>query len=437
MSDPLIGHILLTLILILISALMTAAVGAVEAQNAAKLKADAEQGDARAKRVLPLVEVPAPFRFSAQVVSALCALLLGAFGTGHYAPAITYVLMRLPALAGHAVLVYTLVVILQALVLTWLYLVLGRLVPRRLAEQRPVQALRICLPFARFFIALLRPLIALASLCARGLLRALGMNGQAESDTVTEEEIRLMLDESEEEGLIESTEGEMIDNIFEFNNIQIYDVMTHRVDVETIDIEDSRDEITELIRRTGFSRFPVYEDNPDHIIGILYVKDFFLRSDQPIRALLKEPIFVPDSMICDDLFHKMQREHTHFAVVTDEYGSFLGIITLEDLLEEIVGNIYDEYDKRREYITPNPDGSWLISGRAELKDVEKALDIDLPEQDDFNTLGGLVLSVTAEIPRDGAQFEVEVAGLHIKVLRVSDRRIEETQVTLLPRDETP
>jgi putative hemolysin len=129
----------------------------------------------------------------------------------------------------------------------------------------------------------------------------------------------------------------------------------------------------------------------------------------------------------------MQREHTHFAVVTDEYGAFQGIVTLEDLIEEIVGNIYDEYDEKEDYIIPNPDGSWTISGRAELKDVEKALDLSLAEREEFNTLSGLILSETEEIPRDGEQFEVEVDGLHIQVLRVAERRIEETRVTKLPK----
>ena len=132
----------------------------------------------------------------------------------------------------------------------------------------------------------------------------------------------------------------------------------------------------------------------------------------------------------------MQREHIHFAMVTDEYGAFLGIVTLEDLIEEIVGNIYDEYDEREEYIVPNPDGSWNISGRAELKDVEKALGLELPEHEDFNTLSGLILSETEEIPRDGDQFTVDVDGLRIQVIRVEDRRIEETHVTILPEEKS-
>jgi putative hemolysin len=299
--------------------------------------------------------------------------------------------------------------------------------------QRAARVARQTAPLIALMSRVLRPAIWFLTRSAAGVLHLLGIRGDLAPDNATEEEIRMMLDESEEEGLIESTEGEMIDNIFEFNNIQIYDVMTHRVDVDSIDLHASREEITECIRTTGFSRFPVFEDTPDNIVGILYMKDFFLNQDTPLPQLIKEPIFVPDSMICDDLFRKMQREHTHFAVVTDEYGAFQGIVTLEDLIEEIVGNIYDEYDEKEDYIIPNPDGSWTISGRAELKDVEKALDLSLAEREEFNTLSGLILSETEEIPRDGEQFEVEVDGLHIQVLRVAERRIEETRVTKLPK----
>ena len=402
--DPLIWQLILQLVLILINAFFASAEIAVVSLNASKLKADAEEGDKRAAKLLRLLEAPTAF-LSNRGFTAIPAQSLNA-----------------------------LIVILITLVLGYFTLVLGELVPKRIAMQKPMQIARVAAPVVSALSVLMRPVIWFLSVSVTGVLRLFGLKNQARSDIVTEEDIRMMLDESEEEGLIESAEGEMIDNVFEFNNIQIYDVMTHRVDVKSINVEDSREEITELIRTTGFSRFPVYEDDQDNIIGVLYVKDFFLNQDTSLRQLLKEPIFVPDSMICDDLFRKLQKEHTHFAIVTDEYGSFLGIITMEDLIEEIVGNIYDEYDEKKDYIIPNPDGSWTISGRAELKDVEKVLDIELPEREEFNTLSGLILNETEEIPKEGDQFEVTVDGLRIQVLKVVDRRIEETRVSLLPTE---
>jgi len=431
--DPLIWQIVLQFILILINAFFAAAEIAVVSLNATKLRSDAEDGDERALRLLKLVEAPTAFLSAIQIGITLAGFLGSAFAASNFADRLTLWLTEAKGFTaiGPSAL-NTMIVILITIVLSYFTLVLGELVPKRIAMQKPMQVARITTPVVYVLSILLRPAIWFLSVSVTGVLRLFGMSNQTGSENVTEEDIRMMLDASEEEGLIESTEGEMIDNIFEFNNIEVYDVMTHRVDVEAIDVEEGRDEIIETIRETGYSRFPVYEEEPDRIIGILYVKDFFLNQDTPLRELLKEPIYVPDTMICDDLFQKMQKEHIHFAIVTDEYGSFLGVITLEDLIEEIVGNIYDEYDEKEDFIIPNADGTWTISGRAELKDVEKALDIELSDQEDFNTLGGLVLSETEEIPKDGDQFEVEVDGLHIQVLRVLDRRIEETRVSILP-----
>ena len=433
--DPLIWQLILQLLLILINAFFASTEIAVVSLNASKLRADAEEGDKRAAKLLRLLEAPTAFLSTIQIAITLAGLLGSAFAATNFSERLTnWLVLDRGFTALPAETLNTLIVILITLVLGYFTLVLGELVPKRIAMQKPMQIARIAAPVVSVLSVLMRPVIWLLSVSVTAVLRLFGLKNQAKSDIVTEEDIRMMLDESEEEGLIESAEGEMIDNIFEFNNIQIYDVMTHRVDVESIDVEDSREEITELIRSTGFSRFPVYEEDQDNIIGVLYVKDFFLNQDTPLRELLKEPIFVPDSMICDDLFRKMQREHIHFAIVTDEYGSFLGVITLEDLIEEIVGNIYDEYDEKEDYIIPNPDGTWTISGRAELKDVEKALDIELSEREEFNTLSGLILNETEEIPKGGDQFEVIVDGLRIEVLKVVDRRIEETRVSLLPTE---
>ena len=433
--DPLIWQLILQLLLILINAFFASAEIAVVSLNTAKLRADAEDGDKRAAKLLRLVESPTAFLSTIQIAITLAGLLGSAFAATNFADRLTTWLVQSQGFTALPVsTLNTIIVILITLVLGYFTLVLGELVPKRIAMQKPMQIARIASPVISALSVIMRPVIWFLSISVTGVLRLLGMKNQAKTDLVTEEDIRMMLDESEEEGLIESSEGEMIDNIFEFNNIQIYDVMTHRVDVESIDVEDSREKITELIRSTGYSRFPVYEEDQDNIIGILYVKDFFLNQEKSLRELLKEPLFVPDSMICDDLFRKMQQEHAHFAIVTDEYGSFLGVITMEDLLEEIVGNIYDEYDEKEDYIIPNPDGSWTISGRAELKDVEKALDIELPEREEFNTLSGLILNETEEIPKEGDQFEVLVDGLRIQVLKVVDRRIEETRVSLLPTE---
>ncbi len=429
--EPLIWQVLFQLFLILLIAILSAADAAMDEVNEAALRDAAEEGDAHAEKLVALLDQEERNREAIHSLNVLLLLFSGAFaafagvdrlsalGATH-----TFSEMQLQVLGA----------VVSVLVVGYVTIVLGIQLPRRIAEHTPVRTARATLPVVHAAAVIIMPIQWLLRVSATGIAWVLRVNESTQPENATEEEIRLMLDESEEEGLIESAEGEMIDNIFEFNNIQIYDVMTHRVDVQCIDVWESRERITEIIRATGYSRFPVFEGKGDHIIGLLYVKDFFLCADAPLRELLKEPIYVPDSMICDDLFRQMQHSNTHFAIVTDEYGAFLGIVTMEDLIEEIVGNIYDEYDKKNDYIQPQPDGIWRISGRTELKDVEKALDIELAERDEFTTLGGLILSETKEIPKDGDTFTVTVAGLRIQVLRVAGRRIEETLVSLLPEE---
>ena len=225
-------------------------------------------------------------------------------------------------------------------------------------------------------------------------------------DAVTEEDIMQMVDIGEEKGAIEADEREMIENIFEFNNMNAGDCMIHRKDITAIDIESTDAEILETIRQSGLSRFPVYEGSIDNVLGILTTRDYLLSRAEgrnvPLRALVRPAHFVPESVRTDVLFQEMQSRKQHMAIVVDEYGGTSGLITMEDLLEEIVGNIYDEFDPREEpEITRLSDGRWRVSGAAQLESVADALDIQLPTDEEYDTLGGLVFSRLTEIPSDG------------------------------------
>ncbi len=243
------------------------------------------------------------------------------------------------------------------------------------------------------------------------------------------EDIMQMVDIGEEKGAIEADEREMIENIFEFNNMNAGDCMIHRKDITAIDIESTDAEILETIRQSGLSRFPVYEGSIDNVLGILTTRDYLLsRADGrnvPLRALVRPAHFVPESVRTDVLFQEMQSRKQHMAIVVDEYGGTSGLITLEDLLEEIVGNIYDEFDPKEEpEITRLSGGRWRISGSAELESVANALDIQLPDDLEYDTLGGLVFSRLTEIPSDGEHPVVECFGLRISVEQIADRRVE-------------
>lgn len=244
-------------------------------------------------------------------------------------------------------------------------------------------------------------------------------------------EIMAMVEEGEESGAIERNEKELIENVFEFNNTTAEDVMIHRTDMVTLSLDDDEETILSAIRESGLSRFPVYQGNVDDIVGILstrqYLLNFHVERPQELRALLRPAYFVPETVRADVLFRDMQSKKIHMAVVVDEYGGTSGLVTLEDLLEELVGNIYDEFDPQAEQeIIQLEENLWRVSGSADLEELAEAMDFQLPEDEDrdYDTLGGLVFAQLAVIPEDGSRPVVEALGLRIRVEELCDRRVE-------------
>jgi len=250
-------------------------------------------------------------------------------------------------------------------------------------------------------------------------------------DQVSEDNIMAMVEEGEESGAIQSNEKELIENVFEFNNMTARDVMVHRTDMVTLSLDDDEGEIINTIQQSGLSRFPVYEEDVDDIIGVLTAREsllnFRLAQPKPMKELLRPAYFVPETVSADVLFRDMQGKKTHMALVVDEYGGTSGLVTLEDLLEELVGNIYDEFDPQEELdMIRLDDGRWRVSGSADLEELAEAMGFDLPEEEelDYDTLGGLVFSQLSVIPEDGSRPTVEVLGLRIQVEDLCDRRVE-------------
>ncbi|MBQ1352253.1 MAG: HlyC/CorC family transporter, partial [Oscillospiraceae bacterium] len=317
-------------------------------------------------------------------------------------------------------------------------LVLGELVPKRLAMKYPVKVAGMTSGVIRGTAVVFKPLIWLLSVSTNGILRILHIDPNEEGSDVSEDEIRLMVDIGEEKGTIESSEKTMIENVFAFNNMTDEDVMIHRTDMEAIWVEETPEEIVNTIERTGLSRFPVYEEDADDIIGILSTRQYLLNAHRgtpkPLRKILRPAYFVPESVRTDILFHDMQMKKVHMAIVVDEYGGTSGLVTMEDLLEEIVGNIYDEFDPQDEQeITKIEENLWRIAGSTELENIAEALDISLPLEEEYDTLGGLVFTQLAMIPEDGTQLTVDVCGLHIQVKEIAERRVEWALVSKLSK----
>ena len=248
---------------------------------------------------------------------------------------------------------------------------------------------------------------------------------------VSEDNIMAMVEEGEESGTIQSNEKEFIENVFEFDNTTAKDVMVHRTDMVTLPLDAEEGAILEIIRQSGLSRFPVYGEDIDDIVGVLSTREYLLNFQEadpkPLKELLRPAYFVPETVAADVLFRDMQGKKTHLALVVDEYGGTSGLVTLEDLLEELVGNIYDEFDPQEEQEIIQLDGErWRVSGSADLEELAEAMGFELPEDEerDYDTLGGLVFSQMSVIPGDGSRPLVEALGLRIQVEELCERRVE-------------
>ena len=332
-------------------------------------------------------------------------------------------------------------------VLLWLltallYISVCALLPTYVAAHAPEKTFARTLGLAMFLLALFKPLLLFAKGLASLILKPFHVPVRALGERITKQEIRMMVDIGEEKGEIEADEKQMIENVFEFNNMTAVECMVHRKDVTAIDVEDDPAAILQTIQDSGLSRFPVYEEDVDNILGILTSRDYLLNDcfgrGKTLRELIRPAYFVPESLRADLLFSEMQKRKQHMAIVVDEYGGTSGIVTLEDLLEEIVGNIYDEFDPQAdEDIIPLSDTRLRVSGSARLDALGEKLGMELDEDEDCDTLGGLVFSQLSEIPSDGERPVVTCRGLRIAVEQLTDRRVEWAIVEKLPPENEP
>ena len=439
MDDPL-SPMIIILLSLLLAAVVRLADAAVPFLDDAELRRQAGEGASRARRAVWLIErAEKPF---GEVRIAWLGLLLTGFAFTwyrfHFAAVGAFGAIR-GSLHGMDGLGGLLLLLLPYMLAS---IVVAGILPTRLAAHGKQKLFDRIAPIAQWAAAAFIPITALGRLISRLVLMPFGLKAADSSELVTEEDILQMVDIGEEKGAIEADEKEMIENIFEFNNMDAGDCMVHRKDITAIDVDSTDDEILSTIRESGLSRFPVYEDSIDNVLGILTTRDYLMNrcegGQAPLRSLVRPAHFVPESVRTDVLFKEMQARKQHIAIVIDEYGGTSGLITLEDLLEEIVGNIYDEYDpKEDEDIQPLPDGRWRISGAAELESIAEALDIELPVDEEFDTLGGLIFSRLTEIPADGEHPVVECFGLRISVEQIADRRVEWAVVEKLGDPKTP
>lgn len=425
-------QLLIQAILIALNAFFAAMEIAVISLNTTKLKRLVEEGDEKAGKLLSMAENPAGFLSTIQVGISLSGFLGAAFAADSLSEPLTLWLLEIGVKLPEALL-NNIAVIIITLILTFMTIVFGELIPKRIAQQKSYEVAKACCGIIGVISVIFKPIILLISGTTNLILRMMKLKTEAEDEQVSEDDIRMMVDVGGESGSIEEDEKEMIQNIFEFNDIAISEIMTRVSDVNAISIEDSEEDILRIIKESGNSRFPVYKDDINDIIGILNSREFLINlndeNGKSVRDMLRKPYFVPETIKADQLFSDMQKNKVHISIVIDEYGETRGIVTLEDLLEEIVGNIYDEYDAAEApAIEPLPDGRWKVQGTLSIEDLNDELGIHITDDRDYDTVGGMIFSCLHTIPEDGKQFTVEVNGLKITVTRVEDKRIIEAIV---------
>jgi putative hemolysin len=442
--DDDIGRIIIDLIIVfifvLINAFFSATEMAVITLNDNKIKRMAEDGHRSARRVLRFIENPGSFLATIQVGVTMAGFLSSAFAADKF----TDLLYGAIDKAGkYESFLRPTSMIVITVVLAYFSLVLGELVPKRIAQKYPERVAFVSASIVKTFGFLMKPFVKLLTLSTNAVLRLFGIDPNANDKNVTEEEIRMMVDVGSESGSIEDEEKQMIQNVFEFNDKEASEIMTHRRKIVSLPVDASIDEVMKVATEEQFTRIPVYRDTIDDIVGVLHIKDLLAYSSCPdkreafsLQKLLRRPLVVHENKKLSSLFREMKKGGIQMAVVVDEYGGTMGIATIEDMIEEIVGNITDEFDKAEPQLTLLPDGDYIVSGDMTLNDLEIAVGIDLPDED-YDTIAGLAIQLLDRIPNDGETPEVAYKNIIIRVEKVEDKWISKLRLHILPPQEEP
>ena len=433
MNDSLIFMILLQVFLILLNAVFASAEIAVISINDAKLAKMAAAGDKRAIRLARLTSQPARFLATIQVAITLSGFLGSAFAAENFSDGLVDWLLGLGVQIPAATLDAVAVVIIT-LILSYFTLIFGELVPKRVA-MRKAEVLALGISGLISAIAgLFAPVVWFLTASTNTVLRLLGIDPDAEDEAVSEEEIRMMVDVGSQKGTIDREEKQFIQNVFEFDDRTAGQIATHRTDLTILWTDESMDEWAATIHNSRFTHYPVCGESADDVVGILNAKDYFRLPEKSREMVMKQAVkpayFVPDSVRADVLFRNMRNGSHPLAVVLDEYGGMTGIVTINDLVEQLVGDLGEE----RSGTCPVPSveaeegGAWRIRGDASLEEVARTLGISLP-CDEFDTFNGLVFSALPTIPRDGSTAEVETAGLRIRITEIRNHQVESALVT--------
>lgn len=429
-------YIVLLLVLIGFNAFFAMSELAIVSVNENRVRKLAQEGNKKAVKLLRLIEQPTGFLSTIQIGVTLSGFLASAVAADTFADMIVSALGHSVPISPSVLRLISIIVI--TILLSYVTLVLGELVPKRVAMKNSEGISYAVAGILSGMMTGLRPVVWFLTISTNGVLRLLRIDPNEEPEENTEEEIRFMLDAGNESGHIAEIDREMITNIFEFDDRTVEDIMTHRTEIIAVEDDSSLDEIASIAVKTGYSRIPVFDEDLDNVTGILYAKDLleFVAKDHPnfnINELTRDPMYVVESTTCNKLLAQFQEKKIQMAIVVDEYGGTAGLVTMEDLLESIVGNIQDEYDNEEEDIILLSENHFLVDGIAPLEEVFEYFHLHYTEEkhDDFDTIGGYILSQLGEIPQDDEHPSIQIENVVFTIQCMADRRVKKLEAEVI------
>lgn len=419
-------ELLLIIVLILINAFFAASEMAIVSLNKTKLNVMAEEGNEKAKLINKVLAEPSRFLSTIQIGITLAGFFASASAATSISNYLSVFLSKFKIPGSQHISVVFITIL-----LSYITLVFGELFPKRIALQKSEELSMAVIRPIIFVSKLTKPFVKLLTVSTNLLVKLFGFSLDNLEEKMSKEEIRSMIEVGEETGVINEIEKNMIDGIFEFDDTLAKEIMTPRTNVFALDINTPVEELIDQVLEEQYSRIPVYENDIDNIIGVLYMKDLFVhvRNNKSIdiRSMLRPAYFVPETKNIDALFKELQRTNNHMAILIDEYGGFSGITTIEDLIEEVMGNIFDEYDESDDDIKKLDSNTYLVDGLTSIDDINELLDLDLPS-DDFDTIGGFVITLLGSIPKEDENTVVEYENITFKIEKVDEKRIEKLKI---------
>ncbi len=418
-------QLIILIILIALNAFFAASEIAFISLNDAKIERQAKEGNKKAKQIEKMIKSPSKFLATIQIGITLAGFLSSAFASDAFAEKLAPALYQIIPFINLSIW-KNISIIIITIILSFFTLIFGELVPKRFAMKNYEKISFATIGIIRTISIVTAPFVKLLTIVTNSVSKLFGV-GENEEESVTEEEIKMMIDQGEEKGTIKEEEKELINNVFEFNDITVSEIMKHRKDIFAVDINISNEELLQELSKEEYrySRIPVYDETIDEIKGILYVKDVLKNINKKtfkVKNVVKDAYFISQNRLINEVFKELQKSKKQIAIIVDEYGGTAGLITMEDILEELVGDIYDEYDKEEkeyEQIDPN---TYLLSGSMTINDVNKLLDAKIPEGD-YDTISGYLQDKLGRIPEEEELPTIDTEAVTYKIEKYEDKRI--------------